>query len=38
MGLHRRAAIRWKKVLDVVVTEPGNVTQKVTVTGNSGGR
>jgi hypothetical protein len=27
-----------KKVLDVIMTEPGNVTQLVTVTDNSGGR
>jgi hypothetical protein len=23
---HGRAAIRWEKVLDIVMTEPGNVT------------
>lgn len=33
-----RTANRWEKVLDVVVTEPGNITQNVTVTDNSGGR
>jgi len=26
MSLHGREAIRWEKVLDVVMTEPGNVT------------
>jgi len=26
MSYHRRAAIRWEKMLDVTTTEPGNVT------------
>jgi hypothetical protein len=26
MRLHRRAAIRWEKVLNVVETERGNIT------------
>jgi hypothetical protein len=26
MSYHRRAAIRWEKMLDVTKTEPGNVT------------
>jgi hypothetical protein len=34
---HGRAAIRWEKVLDVTVTELGNITYKVTVTDNTGG-
>jgi hypothetical protein len=38
MGLDERAAIRWRKMLYVITTEPGNVTQLVTVTDNSGER
>jgi hypothetical protein len=26
MSYHRRAEIRWEKMLDVTTTEPGNVT------------
>jgi hypothetical protein len=37
MSLHGRAAIRWEKVLYITKTEPENVTQKVTITVNSGG-
>jgi hypothetical protein len=38
MSAYGKAAIRWEKVLDVGLTEPGNVTQEVTVSDNSGGR
>jgi hypothetical protein len=38
MGLQGRGVNPLEKVLDVVLTEPGNVTQQATVTGNSGGR
>jgi hypothetical protein len=38
MSHYGKAAIRWEKVLDVGLTEPGNVTQEVTVSDNSGGR